>query len=159
MISNAEDALAIGNHDDADFFVGAILKQLPNVVAQRIRNNQAARAPVDVAEFLARLCNHGRVNDGQHLLDVIEKKAVEKNLVGVLELAEINVTLEIVVLAQISFLSASGLFFNGFDYRREKPIKAEGLALLRGGGGAFVQGRHLQQRTSAQMRSELGQGR
>jgi len=90
---------------------------------------------------------------------VVVKQAIEKNLVGVLELAEINVTLEIVVLAEIGFVGASGLFFNGFDHRREKTIKAEGLALLGGKGGAFVQPRRFQECLSAQIGRELGQWR
>jgi hypothetical protein len=126
------------------------------MLSRGIRNNQAARTPVDVAEFLASFGNNRRVNDGQHLLDMVEKQAIEKNLVGVLELAEINVTLEIVMLAEISFVGASRLFFDSFDHRREKAIKAEGLALLRGEGSAFVQPRSLQERLSAQMGRKLG---
>jgi hypothetical protein len=133
------------------------MKQLADVIAQRVRNDQAARTPVNVAEFLARFRDDRGVNDRQHLLDVVEKQAIKENLVGVLKLAKVNVTLEIVVLAEISFVGTSRLFFNGFDYGREKAIKAEGLAFLRGEGGAFVQGRRLEKHLSAQMQRELGQ--
>jgi len=86
---------------------------------------------------------------------VIEKQLIKKNLVGVLELTEINVPLEIVVLAEKSFVGARRLFFNGLHYRREKAIKPEGLALLVSKGGAFVQGRRLEKYMSAQMGREL----
>jgi len=92
-----------------------------------------------MAEFLAGFGDDRGVNDRQHLLNVVEKQAVKKNLVGVLQLAEVDVTLEIVVLTEISFASANGLFFNGFDHRREQAVQAEGLSLLMGEGGAFVQ--------------------
>ena len=72
-----------------------------------------------MAEFLAGQRNHRCVDDREHFFDVVEKQAIEKNLVGVLELAEINVALEIVVLAKIGFVSASGLFFDSFHDGRE----------------------------------------
>jgi len=99
LITNSKNALTIGDDDDAHLRVGAILQEATDVIAKRIRNKQAAGTPVDVAEFLARQRNHRGINDGQHFFNVVEKKAIEKNLVGVLELAEINVALEIVVLA------------------------------------------------------------
>jgi len=49
------------------------------------------------------------------------------------------VALKIVMLSEIGFVSANGLFFNGFDHRREQAVQAEGLSLLMGEGGAFVQ--------------------
>jgi hypothetical protein len=70
---------------------------------------------------------------------MIEEQAVKKNFVGVLQLAEVDVALEVVVLAEIGFVGADGLFFDGFDHGREQAIQAEGLALFMGEGGAFVQ--------------------
>jgi len=66
------------------------------------------------------------------------------------------VALEIVVLAEIGFVSANGLFFNGFDHRREQAVQAEGLALLMGEGSAFVQRWCFEERVSPQMRREPG---
>jgi len=86
---------------------------------------------------------------------VIEKQPIEKNLVGVLELAEIDMPLEIVVLTDKGFVGARRLFSNGLHHGREKAIKPEGLALLISKSGAFVQGRRLEEYMSAQMGREL----
>jgi len=115
------------------------LQEAPDVISKRIGNNQAAGTPVDVAEFLAGFSDHGGVNDWQHFFNVVEKQAIEKHLVGVLELAKINVALEIVVLTKIGLVSASRLFFDGFHDGREQAIEAEGLALLVGKSSPFVQ--------------------
>jgi hypothetical protein len=118
--------------------MGAILEKHADVIPVRIRNNQSARAAVDVAEFLAGLGNDRSVNDGEHLLDMVEKQTVKKNFVGVLKLAEINVALEIVGFAKIGFVGTGGLFFDGFDDRREEAVETEGLALRESECRAFV---------------------
>jgi hypothetical protein len=87
---------------------------------------------------------------------MVEKQPVEENFVGVLELAEVDVTLEIVGLAEIGFVSTRGLFFDGFDHGREEAVEAQGLALWKSEGRAFVECGNFQERLAAKMRRELG---
>jgi hypothetical protein len=73
LVADAQNAFPVGDNDDVDLWIWMITQQRRNKVAQRIRDEEAARAAVDVAEFLATEGDHGRVNDGQHLVDMIEK--------------------------------------------------------------------------------------
>ena len=108
-------------------------------MAQRIGNEEAARTAIDVAEFLAAECDNGRINDGQHLIDVTEQQMIEKYFVGVLKLPEIDVSFEIVGLERKSLISADGLVIERFNDRRKKPMKAKNFALVYGESGAFVE--------------------
>src|SRR5262249_12123796 len=72
LIADAENPLAVGHDDDVDVRVGPIAQERWNGVAQRIRDEQAPGASVDVAELLTRQRDHRRVDDGRHFLDVIE---------------------------------------------------------------------------------------
>lgn len=96
LIADAENAFAIGDNDDVDFGIWMIAQQSGDEVAQRIGDKEAARTPIDVAEFLAAKSDHWRIDDRKHLVDMIEKQAIEENFVGVLKLAEIDVALEII---------------------------------------------------------------
>jgi len=112
-----------------------------------------------MAEFLAGFRDDGGVNDGEHFFDMFEKQPVKENFVGVLELAEVDVALEIVVLAKIGFVGAGGLLFDGFDDGREEAVEAKGLALRKSEGSTFVQCGNFQNNLTAQMRRELGRWR
>ena len=139
LVADAENAFAIGDDDDVDFRIGIIAQQSGNQMAERIGNEEAARAAIDVAEFLAAEGDDGRVNDGQHFIDMVEKKAVEENLVGVLELAEIDVALEVVRFQGKGLIGADDLVVERLDYGRKKGVEAKVLALGFREGGAFVQ--------------------
>jgi len=92
-----------------------------------------------MAEFLAGFRDDRGVNDWQHFFDMVEKQPVEKDFVGVLELAQIDVPLEIVWLAKIGFVSAGGLLFDGLNDWGEKTVESQGLAFGESEGRAFVE--------------------
>ena len=119
LVADAEDPLAIGDDDHVDLWVGTILQERRNRVAQRVRNEQAPRTPVDVAELLTCQRDDRRVDHGRHLLDVIEEQPVEEDFVGVLESAQIDVALQVVGLPLIRFVRAKRLFLERLDVRRQ----------------------------------------
>ena len=60
----------------------------------RIRHEQPARAPVDLAESLAGLTDRRRVHDRHRLVDVLAQHPVEQRLVAILQRAQIDMTVE-----------------------------------------------------------------
>jgi hypothetical protein len=117
-----------------------IAQQSGDEVAQRIGDKEAARTPIDVAEFLAAKSDYWGVDDRKHLVDMIEKQAIEENFVGVLKLAEIDVALEIVRFQGKSLIGANALIVERLDDGRKKAVEAETLALVFGESGALVEG-------------------
>src|SRR5712692_1389052 len=158
LITDAKDALAIGDDNDAYFLVGAILQELLDVLAEWIRDDEAAGTPVDVAEFLARFRHDGRVNDRKHLLDMIEEQAIKEDFVGVLQLPKVNVPFEIVRLSKKGFVRPKGLFFDGLDRGREKAVQAKSLPFGQSESRALVQCRSFQKPVPAKTRREPGRG-
>ncbi len=150
LVADAEDALAVRHDDDVDVRVRPVAQQLRNRVAHVVGNEEAARAPVDVAELLARLGDDGRVDDRQHLLDVGEEEAVEEDLVRVLERAQLDVPPEGRPLGEIGLVGADELVVDRLDLVRQEAVEAEFGALLRREGRALVPGGGLEERHSAQ---------
>ncbi len=95
LVAQAEDALAVGDDDHLDLRRGGVLQDRVDVVALRIGDEQAARAAIDVAELLAGEADRRRVDDRHHLGQVVEQEPVEQRLVGVLELAQVDVPFEV----------------------------------------------------------------
>ena len=120
-----EDPLAVGDDDHVDLGVGAVAQRRDDVVAVRVGDEQAARVRVDVAELLAALADGRRVDDRQHLDDVVEQQAVEEHLVGVLEVAQVDVAREVVGLAPVGLVGADHLLVERLDVRRQQPLQAQ----------------------------------
>ena len=116
-----------------------------NGMSKRIRNEEPARPPVDVAKFLAAQRDDGRIDDGQHFLDVVEEQTIEEDFVGVLQLAKIDVAFEVVRLEGKSLMSAEALIVERFDDGRKKAVQVEGFALLVCKGGSLVERRIVEQ--------------
>ena len=62
LVADAQDPLAVGHDDDVHLGVGPVPQQRRDRVAQRVGDEQAAGPAVDVAELLARLRDHRRVD-------------------------------------------------------------------------------------------------
>ena len=84
-IAEAEDALAVGHHDEAHILFGPVAKQLLQPAARADRQIHAARLAEDMAEFLARLAD-GRGIDQWHVgRGIRHQERVEQGLVPRLE--------------------------------------------------------------------------
>ena len=72
LIADAQDAFAVSHNNDVDIWIWTISQELRDRITQRVRDEQAARPPVDVAELLASERNYRRVDHRSHFLDVVE---------------------------------------------------------------------------------------
>ena len=153
LVTDTENAFPIGDDDHIDFGIRVIAEERRNEMAERIRNEEAAWTPIDVAELLAAERDDRGVYDGQHLVDMSEKEPIEEDFIGVLQLAEIDVAFEVVRFAREGLIGTDALVIKGFDNRRKKTVEAETLALVFGEGGAFVQGRIVEEIHAAKANS------
>src|SRR6266851_3267776 len=91
--------------------------------SKRVRDEETARPPVDLAELLAAQRHDWGVDDRGHLFDVVEKETIEENFVGVFESAEIDVALEIVIFALVGSIGAGDLLVECLDLRRQESVQ------------------------------------
>ena len=110
-----------------------------------IRNEQTARPAIKVTEQLAGRADHRRVDDGRSFLQVLDHEAVKKHLVGVLQLAQVDVLVEIADPGGIGRIGTLQLRLQGFDLGRQQPVQTEQIAFLFGEGSALVEERMRQQ--------------
>ena len=130
LIADAQDALTVGHDDDIDVFIRTISQQRGDRVTERIGNKQSARPSINVAELLARQRNGGRVNNRRHFRNVVEKKPVKEDLVGVLQSPQVDVPFEVVVFSLVGLVSAHDLLLKRLDLRRKKTVQAKLDALV-----------------------------
>ena len=147
LVSQAEDALPVGDNDDLDL-PAHIGEDRLHLVALRVRDEQAPRPPVDVAELLARLPHDGRVDDGHHLIDVFQQQPVEERLVLVLELAKIDMLLQVGRLGTECLVAAGDLVLDRLDLWWQEPQHAQLAPLLERERRALVQQRCVDERSS-----------
>ena len=145
LVTEAQDPLAVGDHDHLDVLLGGVLQHVIDPVLVRIGDEEAAGTAVDVGELLARLA-HGRgVDDRQHLGQMVGQQAIEQGLVGVLDVAQIDVLVHVVAKRHELTIGAFGLLFDGLDVLGQQAFQIEAAALLAGEGAALVEQRGLQQ--------------
>jgi hypothetical protein len=70
---------------------------------------------------------------------MIEQKTVEKDFVGILQSAQIDMPLQVVVLSFVGLVSANDLLFKALAVWREKSVQAKLPSLLLRERRAFVQ--------------------
>ena len=87
----------------------------------------------------------GRVDDRHHLEEVVQQQAVEQGLVPVLELAEVDVPLDIRIFIFVGCIGALRLGRDRFNRRRQQAVQTEDLALIIRKGAAFVEKRLVDQ--------------
>jgi hypothetical protein len=71
---------------------------------------------------LACLRNHRCIYYWGHFFDVIEQEPVEEDFVRILERAQINVPLQVIVLSFVSLVSTDELLLKALDVRRKKSV-------------------------------------
>ena len=116
LIAQSENPLAVGDDDDLDLRRPGVPEDGVHVSSFGIRDEEAARAAIDVAELLTCEADRGRVNDWHHLGQVVEQEPIKQRRVHVLELPQVDVPFEIGRLHAIRFVSAGDLLFQGFFY-------------------------------------------
>jgi hypothetical protein len=70
---------------------------------------------------------------------VVEEKPVEEDFVGVLQSAQIYMSLEVVVLSLVGLIRTHQLLIEALDMRRQKPVQAKLAPFVLRERCAFVQ--------------------
>ena len=78
LVTETEDALAVGHDDDVDLVVRAVAQHLGDPVTVGVGDEQSAWTAVDLAEPLRGDADGRGVDDRQHLLDVGFEQLVEE---------------------------------------------------------------------------------
>src|SRR5437773_1364809 len=94
-VAEAKDSFAARDYDAANIAFRPVAEDLAHPALALDGEIEAARPPDDVPELLTRLADRRRVDDRKEARWVGHEHAVEERLVGVLELRQIDVPLEI----------------------------------------------------------------
>ena len=89
-IAETQNALAVGDHDEAGA-MRPVAQHFRDVSAVVRGDENAARPLENHAVLLAREAHAGRIDDGLHLVDVIDDHAEEQRLVAVVQRIQRNV--------------------------------------------------------------------
>jgi len=145
LVPDPQDPLSVGSDDHVDLGVRAVPQELDDRVPKRVRDEEAARATVDVAELCAARRHHRGVHDGGHLLEVVDQESIEQDLVVVLEGPQVDVPLEVVRLALVGLVGSDHLLVERLDLRGQQGVESEGRPLLVRERGPFVEERGVQE--------------
>ena len=140
LVAEAQDALVVGDDDQADVIAGGSKDGVDPVDVIR-SDPDAARASDDVAELLASKTDGRRVDDRQELLEVLDEEPVEERLVAVLECCQSDVPLEVIGLAADVLELQPDLLVDRRQAWRQQTVQAKGVALADRECGALVQER------------------
>ena len=154
LIAQAENAFAVRDHDAAHIVKTRVGKNLFDAVLVGIAHKKAAWPPPYLAEALASLAYHRRINNGQQLFGVVRDKRVEEGLAVVLHIAHVAVLEEGCSPAVQHPFAAFPLIIERSDVRRQEPMQAKSSALLLGKGSALVEPGIRQQLNPMKMGSD-----
>ena len=76
---------------------------------------------------------------------MVADQAVEQRFVGILDIAQVDVFVDLGFKSLVLDPRAFGLFFNGFDHFRQQAQQVEAAALFHAEGAAFVEQRKFKQ--------------
>jgi len=93
-VTEAEDALAVGDDDDVYFLVRPVIQNLLHTAFILDGNVHATRLLKDRSELLASLADSGRIEERHHLRDILNDEAIEQRFIPALERHEKHVFVE-----------------------------------------------------------------
>eukprot|EP00126_Sphaerothecum_destruens_P011877 Sdes_comp20967_c0_seq1m18903 len=85
QIAQAEDAAAVGDHDDIDIIVGGVSEDCVELAKVCVGEVDSAGFSVQNGGVLAGVSHCGGVDDGGHFFEVFGEEAVEADFVSVLQ--------------------------------------------------------------------------
>ncbi len=121
------------------------MQHVIDAIAVRVGDEQPARAAIDIGEVFAGLADGRGVDDRHHLAQVRVQQSVEQGFVGVLDVAQVDVLVVIVLEILVLTVGAFHLFFDGFHRFRQQAVQVEVATFFLGESAAFVQQRKFQQ--------------
>ncbi|MEZ6073767.1 MAG: hypothetical protein R3C10_26685 [Pirellulales bacterium] len=139
MIAKPQYPLGVRDHDHLNVRLHAVRQNLVDVVLVRKRNKEPTRTPVDVAKAFACFTDGRRVDDRQHLVDVVDGKPIEKRFVRILQIAQVDVLFQIRGVLSEGLIATTQLLRNGFDLWRQQAKQTEFHAFFGGERGPLVQ--------------------
>ena len=130
LVAQAKDSLVVGHDDQPDVAERRRTEDRRDPVLIVGGDPHAPGPPDDVAEFLARPTDRGRVDDRQELLEVLGQDPIEQGRVAVLERGQADVPLEVVGLAPDVLDLEGDLLLDRQDAIRQESAQAQLDALL-----------------------------
>ena len=125
MVAEAEDALVVGDHDEADVALAEVAEALGDLAAVVGAEEQSARAAVDMAVLLAGQADGGRVDDRGQALEVLDQQPVEEDLVAVQQRNQADVLFQRVALLEDVLQLHGHLLLDGEHRRRQQAFDPE----------------------------------
>ena len=145
LVTEAENTFAVGHHDHLDVVVRHVLQNIVEVIAVLIRDKHAAGATIDLREAFTGGADGRGVDNRHHFVEVVADQAVEQRFVGILDIAQVDVLVDLGFKSLVLDPRAFGLLFNGFDHFRQQTQQVEAAALFHAEGATFVEQRKFKQ--------------
>ena len=144
LIAQAEDALVVGDHDEADVALEEIAEALRDLAAVGGAEEQSARAAVDMAVALAGQADGRGVDDRREAFEVLDQQPVEQDFVAVEQGDEADILFQRIVLLKDVLQLHRDLLLDGEHCGRQQAFDPELSAFGAGEGDVFVLGRVTQ---------------
>src|ERR1019366_25714 len=138
LIAEAQDALVVGDDDEADVPLAEVAEALRDLAAVVGAKEQSARAAIDMAVLLAGAADRGGVDDRGKAFEVLDHQPVEEDFVAIQQGDQADVLLERIALLEDVLQLHSHLLLDGEHRRRQQPLDAQLFALGVREGGVFV---------------------
>ncbi len=152
LVAEPEDALAVADDDDAHGVEQRIGEDVAEPMAVGIAEEQATGLAPDLAEPLATFPDGRRVDQRQQLAEIVGEQAIEQGLVGVEQVAQEGVALEVAAERSQHPQAASRLAGQRPHMRRQDAVEPERIAFLVAEGGALVEDGSVDEVVAAQRR-------
>ena len=128
LVTQSQDPLVVGDHDQADIEVGCVAQHRGNVMDVLGRDPETAWVSDDMAIELAGLAHRRGVDDRQELTEVLDQDPVEERFVPVLKCGQSNVFFQVVGLGLDSLELECDLLLDGEPGMRQQAAQAEPVA-------------------------------
>ena len=152
LVAEAEDALAVGDDDDLGLVEWRVAENLPDASRCGMLRKSPRGLRNSRLNERAAGADRRRVDDRQQFLDVALEQRVKQRLVGVLQVAQESVALEIGGEFAERLQPPAHLLVDAGNRRRQQPVQAEDVALVVAEGRALVQPCIRQQLIAGQFR-------
>ena len=139
LVAEAENALAIGDHNHFHVVVRDVLQDVVKVMAILVGDKDAAGATVNLGETFAGGAYRRGIDNRHHLFKVVADQAIKQGFVGVLDVTQINMFVDFSFESLILDPGAFRLLFDSFNHFRQQAEQVEIAALFHTEGASLVE--------------------
>ncbi|SQI92173.1 Uncharacterised protein [Klebsiella oxytoca] len=122
-----------------------VLQNIVEIIAVLVRDKHAAGATIDLREALTGGADGRGIDDRHHFIEVVADQTVEQGFVGILNVAQVNVLVDLGFKSLVLDPRAFGLLFDGFDHFRQQAQQIKAAALFHAEGAALIEQRKFKQ--------------